>query len=262
MKPGCEILIDDRPMSRKGRRMLEAMRKWAPQGTLTSRVYVGQHRLLMMYGAGDAMRSAVRKKHLMAGGHVIMWDMGYFDREEAMRLAIDHNHVSAEQLFKAPTTGREREVVLREDADPDGPVLLVGLGQKSLPHLGLQHLQWELQQLAQIRTLYPDRPVRWRPKKYALPIDGTTMWVDCPIEEALLGCSLAWCRHSNVGVDAIIAGVPVHCEDGAAFALMQRHPQPTQTERHDFIQRLNWFNWKPNEASQAWTWINTLLSSN
>lgn len=263
LKPGFEILMDSRPMSRKGQRMLQAMVNYAPPGSAVSANYRGRHQGLMIYGAGDVLRNHNRLSHLAKGGRVIMWDIGYFDRDQsAMRMSIDSLHVNEQHLYRAPSSGRERQISLREDADPSGPILIIGLGRKSNVHLGLSHLQWELSAFREIVASHPNAKVAWRPKgPLAVPMLALPLRHGNSIEEALAGCSMVWCKHSNVAIDAIIAGVPVHCEDGAAFALINRHPQPTPDQRIDFLNRLGWFNWKPNEARQAWRWIIELLSS-
>ena len=81
-----------------------------------------------------------------------------------------------------------------------------------------------------------------------------------PIEEALKGKSLVVCRHSNVAIDACIAGVPVRCEDGAAFALYRDFERPTRDERLGFLRSLAWWNWKPSEAGEAWKYLISRLS--
>lgn len=254
--------MDTRAMSRKGRRMLEAMVNYAPPGSTVSANYRGRHRCLMMYGAGDPVRNHNRLAQLARGGRVFMWDIGYFDRESSLRLAVDHPHVKEEHLYQAPASGREWEFTLRQDADSQGPILLIGLGKKSLPHLGLHQLEWELRALRDIKAQHPGSEVAWRPKgPLAIPLMALPMRHGCSIEQALSGCSMVWCRHSNVAIDALIAGVPVHCEDGAAMALLNRHPDPSPEQRSDFLQRLGWFNWRPNEARQAWRWIIELSSN-
>jgi hypothetical protein len=69
------------------------------------------------------------------------------------------------------------------------------------------------------------------------------------------GCSLVVCRHSNVAIDACIAGVPVECDDGAAFALYRNGPQPDENARREFLGRLAWWNWggtRPPRRGDSW----------
>jgi hypothetical protein len=79
------------------------------------------------------------------------------------------------------------------------------------------------------------------------------------IKDVLRGCSLVVCRHSNVAIDACVAGVPVDCEGGAALALYAEHPQPTREHRVQFLQRLSWWQWRPSEARDAWQFVNRMI---
>jgi hypothetical protein len=252
---GAEILIDE-PMSKRGRRMLIAMLETAPKGTVASSKYKGSHRLLMMYGAGLEVRRQALEAHKAAGGTVAVWDLGYWDRDDSMRLSLGALHPTAEQLALAPK-GCRREHVLREDADPKGPILLIGLGVKSGRLYGLQTMEWEQGQMQRLRDR--GRQILWRPKGRQSPkLHGATLRHGMPIEEALKGCSLVVCRHSNVAVDACIAGVPVECEDGAAFSLYRNGTTPSREDRAEFLRRLGWWNWRPTEAAQAWDWIRSI----
>lgn len=249
----AELLIDS-PMAQRGKRMMGALLETAPKGSVRTRDYIGQHRLLVMYGVGLKQRMVAREKHLQAGGHVVMWDLGYWDRDESMRLAIDSFHPTAEQLAMSPASGHR--MALREDADPAGPIMLVGLGVKSGKMLGIEPMVWEREALRRIQQIYPGRKVWWRPKAQDdgdLP--GTERRYGMSIEAALKGCSLVVCRHSNVAVDACIAGVPVQCAGGAALALYAFNSAPTRNERADFLLKLAFWQWKPSEAVQAWDWI-------
>jgi hypothetical protein len=77
------------------------------------------------------------------------------------------------------------------------------------------------------------------------------------IEQLLCGASLIVCRHSNVAIDGAIAGVPFECEDGAAAWLK---PQPyTRENRLRFLCRLSWWQWRPDEAGEAWAFIRGIL---
>lgn len=250
----------DDSLAQRGRRMLKAMAAAAPAGSSIREAYGGSHRILMVWGGGRPDRVELLKRHRAAGGVTVAWDLAYWDREGAARLGINSLHPTAEQLAMAPADGARREFVLREDADPNGPVLLVGLGRKSARMLGVAPMWWETKRLRDIRARMPGREVIWRPKRPdRTPLDGARMCVDAPIEEALRGMSLVVCRHSNVAVDACVAGVPVECDDGAALALYRGNQSPTREQRAEFLRRLTWWEWRPDEAAQAWDWIERVV---
>lgn len=238
-----EIMIDQ-PIAKRGRRLLEALAYDPPFKTNITNQYSGQARTVIMYGAGLDYRTNVMKHHLKRGGKVIAWDMGYWDRENEMRMSIDGIHPTPEQIASAPAEGR-RKFNLRNDYDPDGPILLIGIGFKSVKAYGLGYMQWENAALQDLQTRFPDKKILWRPKgKDRTSLLGTQLCTGIPIEDAIRGCSLVVCRHSNVAVDACIAGVPVECEGGAAYALYRDNHNPSIEERLDFLNRLSWFNWR------------------
>jgi len=258
LQAGAELLIDQDIIPRADRYMRE-MAKAAPAGTSITKKYAGHRSLLVLYGAGAPDKLAIVGRHKQAGGRVAMFDLGYWDRKEAMRLSIDTMHPTAEQLALAPG-GRRRNFTLREDADPNGPILLVGLGRKSCVAWGLQPLEWEVRKAAELQARFPGRRILWRPKgKNPVSIGDLDVSHGNPIDEALRGCSLVVCRHSNVAIDACIAGIPVECEDGAGFALYGKSPSPTGDERAEFLRRLAWWEWHNTEAAQAWNWINEVI---
>jgi hypothetical protein len=254
----AEILMDE-PLARRGRRMLRALAD-STESVVTSQ-YLGGSKLLMLYGVGNPKRMRIRNAHLAKGGRIVTWDMGYWDREVAMRLMVDSFHPTTKQL--SLSNGTRREFELREYANHDGPILLVGLGHKSAIMCGIQPMSWEKKKLRELKARFPTKQILWRPKgSLAFPLPGTSLCHGNLIDEALNGCSLVVCRHSNVAVDACLHGVPVECEDGAAFALYQNNPNPSRDERLKFLHRLSWWTWKPSEAPEAWDWINKVLDAN
>ena len=215
----------------------------------------------MLYGPGSPVRLPIVRGHVERGGRVAMWDLGYWNRETAMRLSVDALHPKPEHLEMAPAGPGRREFQLREDASAGGPVLLIGLGSKSVFAYGIKDtMAWERRQLKHLRQRFPQRTIYWRPKgRKVIPLPGTTLMHSMPIEKALRGCSLVVCRHSNVAVDACVAGVPVECEDGAALALYRDNPAPTAAERAEFLRRLTWWEWDRSEAREAWAWTERVV---
>lgn len=215
--------------SRRGLEILGAMEAAAPETDM-----------LMMWGVGRPGHSAHRDRAIHQGRKVLLWDLGYV--KGYYRLSIDHDHPW--RLFdQTPSSGREYPATLREDAG-NGPIVVVGMGRKSQSYHGLYN--WESRKIAELKRRFPHVPILSRPKPRAG--DGAPA-----IEDALKGARLVVCRHSNVAVDAVIAGVPFECEDGAAYWLRDK---PFTTEnRQDFLNRLAWWQWKPQEAPQAWDFI-------
>lgn len=248
----------------RGQRMLQAMVEASQSVGVTCRVteqYQGHSAWLMSYGLGHTGRRVSTDAHVRNGGRLIGWDMGYWDREESMRLTVDADH--PHKFLRAVPSDRWEATgfQLRNDHDPSGPVVLVGMGRKSRIQFGFQGLAWELRTLAAIRAAYPKRRILYRPKKLERlqglqPASG-------PIEQAIKGASLVVCKHSNVAIDACIAGIPVVCEDGAASAIYGNDLAASGAldveARREFLTRLAYWNWKPSEAASAWKFLKTVL---
>lgn len=258
-----EILRCD-DFSVRGGKMIDAMCAAVPgwaRAHISNR-WTGRHDVLMTYGLGHLHRRHWTAEHQAKGGRLIGWDLGYWSRDVAgefnMRLTIDADHPHAMIVPESPERFDSQNVTLREDADPDGPIVLCGLGNKQRRWKGFGRWEWEQNALRKIRKHYPGRKVVYRPKR---PEDapGGLSTRKGSIEDALKGASLVVCLHSNVAVDACIAGVPVQCEDGAALALYGKTQAPTREERLGFLRSLAWWNWSPQETPQAWEFIRRKL---
>lgn len=244
--------------------MLKAMRTALISDGMSVEVtqkYRGLRDLLMLHGVGAPDRNAARNAHVASGRRVIMWDMGYFGRKKTvgyLRCSIDRDHPQAWFDRTPADAGRWQalRIALRDDARPDGPVILVGLGRKSRSYLRAD--DWEAARFDQLRSRFPGREIIYRPKPgnpwpaLKCKTDATT-----PIEALLIGASLVSCRHSNVACDAAVAGVPFECDDGAAVWLQ---PKPYTTEnRTDFLHRLAHWQYRPDEAANAWHFLKGML---
>jgi hypothetical protein len=152
--------------------------------------------------------------------------------------------------------------------NPDGPVIVAGIGRKARVQYGSAVEDWERQMMTAAAARWPERQVRYRRKQLDAPIpDGATLTNDGPIEGVLDGASLLITWHSNVAVDAIRLGIPVVCHDGAAAAvcpssdLTEADPSPlADLARLTFLQNLAWFQWDPKEARQFWAWVPEVLA--
>lgn len=256
----CEVLVQP-DMILRGKKMLRAMMEAAAEHGITiieSRRYTGDCEVLMSYGLGHPVRRLWTSEHLKQGGRLIGWDLGYWHRDVpcafSMRCTLDGDHP---QRWIRPEPGERWDragIALREDAKPHGPVVLVGLGRKQRVHMGLQGQEWEIRKRDELRRRFPDREVVYRPKSPEPMLKARVLY-GMPIEDVLRRASLVVCHHSNVAIDACIAGIPVECDDGAALALYRGNPNPTREERLAFLQALAWWQWTPQEASEAWAYL-------
>lgn len=256
----CEILTDPE-MFKRGARMLQAMIEAAPIPIEVRERYVGDCEILMVYGTGHPIRRAWQLQHLSNGGRMIGWDLGYWDRAEgAMRATLDADHPWPYIRPEPPDRWNAAGIPLREDWSEQGEVVVAGMGPKSNRAHGLRPLEWERVAIAEARAAYGQRRIIYKPKKMSYPRPAGVLLTAADIASALRGASLLVCRHSNVAVDACIAGVPVVCEDGAARALYDVRPiaapfHPTTEQRRRFLESLAWWQWRPEEAAAAWTYL-------
>jgi hypothetical protein len=263
----AEVLLAEE-LATRGEAMLRAMIAAAPEVgievVISERGYRGNCEILMTYGTGHPVRRPYWEAHRRTGRPCIGWDLGYWDRggdSFSMRATLNRDH-PPEYIRDEPAERFDSQAItLRNDYyDPAGPIVLVGMGRKGALLYAGGMLQWERRALAAIRAAYPGREVVFRPKRPMGPyLKGCRIAGDVPIEHVLFGASLVVCRHSNVGVDACIAGVPVVCEDGAAAALygkdLKAPKLPTEDERRRFLRGLAYWNWKPTEARDAWKYL-------
>ncbi len=260
----CEIIVDEQ-MSSRGKKMLNSMASIASRcgiNVICSTDWRGAAEWLMVYGIGHQGRRPWIEKHIESGGHMIGWDLGYWLRHAPigfhMRLTIDHDHPWRMIEPENPQRLANTSIKLREDADPNGPIVLCGLGPKQRAWKRLQICEWEERTLRDLRAKFPNREIVYRPKIPDERLHDLEVMTGS-IEEVLKGASLVVCQHSNVAVDACIAGVPVMCEDGISYALYRHGENPTREQRLDFLRSLAHWQYTPAESHLAWAFIKRKL---
>jgi len=224
--------------------------------------FEGRSDWLVLFGVGAAVNDRARRWQLARGKRVLLWDLGYVDRNKGvghLRMSIDTDHpqVWLEKTEGLPDRWAQLDVPLREDADPAGPVLLIGLGRKSRAYMRLPH--WERDMLARLEKRFVGRQIIFRPKGKDITQLPCLTDRETPIEQLLRGASLVVCRHSNAAVDAAIGGVPFEAQDGAAMWL--QHREFTPANRLEFLQRLAWWQWRATEAAEAWTFAKLITNT-
>jgi hypothetical protein len=215
---------------------------------------------LVLYGIGRPPRDEWRKDQIASGGHVLLTDLGYFGRQKItgyLRVSIDQDHPQKWLDRTAPDPSRWNElgIKLRQDYATDGHIILAGLGRKSWIYYGEG---WEYAKLTELRERFPSRRIIYRPKPGSPALNlKCDVNEHSSIEELLRGAALVVCRQSNVAVDAIVAGVPYECEDGAAMWL--KNKPYTRENRTDFLQRLSCWQYRPTEARECWAFVKAMV---
>jgi hypothetical protein len=232
--------------------------------------YQGRSDVLVLWGPGAPDRFDPMAAQLAKGGHILALDLAYWQRDTKFRVAIDAAHPQRWVMRRDwPASRLTADRVTTSDRwNPTGPVIVAGLGRKARVQYG-EHVvdAWERDLMAQAAARWPGRQVLYRKKQTDAPSPaGALLASTRPIDEVLAGASLVITWHSNVAVDAIRAGIPVICQDGAAAAvcpstLGQTDPAPLAAAVRDrFLGNLAWFQWAPAEASAFWRWVPEVLA--
>ena len=258
----AEILIDPEAADR-GRAMIEAMVAAAPIPIKQRHAYRGDCEILVTYGTGHPERRIGWLAHLRKGGRCIGLDLGYWNRtgrDAAMRVTLDADHCNRWIRPEDPERFDREGIRLREDHDPKGPIIVVGTTKKDGVISGAKPMEWELAKFAQLATAYPKREIVYRPKRARdQRPHGYRFDLREDIRQVIKGASLVVCKHSNVAVDACIAGIPVACDDGAASALytgdLCNPTKPTKAQRLEFLRSLAHWQYRPSEAAQCWDYL-------
>jgi len=258
------------PQSRRSESLFRALSTGAAALGLEMRQtqrYTGDAPWLMLWGPGAPDRFAPMRKQVERGGHVLAWDLSYFDRQVKARVSIDAPHPQAWVMRKDwPRDRFDREGIQVADRwNPKGPIIVAGIGPKATTQYGDTVVQgWERAQIARCQARWT-RPIGYRMKKPGASIPaGTSICSMNPIDTIISGASLVITWHSNVAIDAIRLGIPVVCRDGAAAAVCPSevsdvHQPLDPALRARFLANLAWFQWAPTEAVAFWQWAMELL---
>lgn len=165
-------------------------------------------------------------------GRAVYVDLGYWGRRQGGRwegyhkLVINARHPSA--YFRTPRHSPARALELGIRPAPwrslggGGHILLAGMGDKAARAEGLQVEEWERWAIEEIRR-HTSRPIVYRPKpswKRARPLPGAYYSPrDRDVVDDLRGCWAVVTHHSNVAVDALVAGIPAFCWAGVAACM-------------------------------------------
>jgi hypothetical protein len=160
---------------------------------------------------------------------VVCVDLGYWNRREGGRylgyhkVVVNARHPTAYYRKPAHPPDRLKRLGLKIEPwkrpNPNGAILLAGMGAKGAAAEGYYPQQWERAAVDALKAV-TDRPIWYRPKPndpLAAPIPGTSYaGKDRPLEADLAGAWAVVTHHSNVAVDALLAGIPVFCFGGVA----------------------------------------------
>ena len=146
-----------------------------------------------------------------AGAHYVYWDLGYWGRRISdgyHRCAIDDWDTVVNMLHGCPSDRFDKwgiDVALPVDLSRRKEVLIAGMSAKSAGTHGFKPGEWETCTQSYLSSFGAPIHVRKKP---------TSKEPAEPIEQALSRTRLVVSHHSNVAIDALIAGVPSYVEAG------------------------------------------------
>lgn len=265
----AEILIPP-GTNATGRVVLAELARTGELAGIKTRVrehYLGDSEWLVMWGIGADHRSALRHQHISRGGFVQLWDIGYFKREKVrgyVKASINDDYATKWLDRTAPDPDRWAELglTLRDDYKPNGHIILAGIGPKQRMYMNIASAGptcWEQKKLDELRARFPGRRIVYRPKpnRVSPMLLGVETDAKSDISDLLRGASLIVCMHSNVAVDAVLAGIPFESEDGVSTWL--RGKPYTHEVRLDFCQRICRWQYKAPETDKAWKFMRGIV---
>lgn len=260
------------PLGRYGTPILTALCEAAQvDGAASVRItkdYEGRSDTLVLWGVGAPNKNRARQLQRQRGGKTLCWDLAYIGRQPVdayTRVSVDHEHPQhlLDDTPDDPSRFEAHGIELREAYNPNGHIVLAALGRKSRAYLGPEYDHWERNKLAELRERFKGARIIYRPKPTRSRAPGWMVHLDCetdtdsPFASLLEGAALVVSRHSNVSVDAAIAGVPSESEDGAARWMVGK-PYNRDT-RLSFLRRICWWQWRTSEAAEAWEFLKPYL---
>lgn len=143
----------------------------------------------------------------------------------------------------------------RESGDE---IVVMGSSRKSAREHGFEYMEWERKAVESLRG--SGKRIVYRPKptdKEKVPITGCG-YDERPLEDSLAKAWAVVTHHSNAAVMALAAGVPVHCQIGAAAAFSVPLDSLSDPEllcgREQFLADVAWLQWTLDEMRSGECW--------
>jgi len=200
-----------------------------------------------------------RRQLFSAYPQFVYADLGYWKRDEYFRLSVG---AWSPERYVSCGLSRSRFDSFGLEIKPwqrDGSQIVVaGSTRKAMTEHGFAYMGWEKRVIEDLRRF--GKPIIYRPKPTdpeACPIPGT-IYDRGAISETLKHAYVWVTHHSNSAVDALLAGVPVHCETGAAatmsIPLSDIGAPPLNASRERFIFDVAWLQWTLLEMRSGAAW--------
>lgn len=220
--------------------------------------------LCVIYGMRNFGKRIIQE-HESRGVRCIVIDLGYIKRAMKSNGYNGYWQVSLGGLNWVPDSAPDdRWKMLGLDypvpVDRDGYVLLAEQTPNDASHgLKMDDLnKWMDRAVRSCKKKGIAYKKRRHPMNSFIPDDEKP---NCPIEDDLSGASAVYCHNSNVGNDALLAGIPVICDDWCEYAptyidLASKEiskdvsfPEPEKIK--DYLHRLSYAQWTRDELANG-----------
>jgi len=211
--------------------------------------------------------------YVAAGKKAVLVDLGYWGRHDGGRLSGYHkftvNDHSPLEYFQKRAHGPDRvnrfQIKLKPMKTKGKHILLAGMSGKGAGVFGYGPGEFERKMVEEIRKV-TDRPIIYRPKpswKDAEPIPGTIYsFEEMSIEAELKRSYAVVTHHSNVAIDALIAGVPAFVMGKSVASPLCRNNiasiedpyYPEDRERQQLINDIAYCQWNIQEMHVGKPW--------
>ncbi len=228
-----------------------------------------RHDIAIFYGLAGNLRR-VFHEYRAEGRKAVYIDLGYWGRRNKNRydgyhkLSLNGRHPT--DYFQAVPHPADRFEHFGIDIAPwrqsGRHIIVAGMSAKGATCEGFVPQQWEGQTITALRRL-TDRPIVYRPKPSwigAKPIAGSTFQPGIALVDALDNAWAVVCHHSNIAIDAILAGVPVVCTQGVAtkiasgdLSCIESLPMPDN--RAQWAADIAYAQWSMDEMESGAAWL-------
>ena len=236
----------------------------------SSQTYRGrpQSEIAIFYGLSGGLRNVLRD-YRESGRRALFIDLGYWGRRKKTRwdgfhkIVLNARHPTA--YFRDTPKPHDRFAQFSVPVQPwrtsGEPVIVIGMSQKAAAEEHYRAEEWERDTVQRLRKM-TRRPIIYRPKPNwpgARPIPGTQLQRDIPIPDALVGAHAIVTHHSNVAVDAILAGIPAICPDGVASVISSHDLESIESpllsrDRAQWAADLAYCQWNMAEMADGTAW--------
>ncbi len=226
--------------------------------------------LCIAYGWINELTDQVFSKHTEAGVPFVFVDLGYWDRgaEGHYRVGINDWDTAKHMKRGMPSDRFDRlRVPVRNDWNPGASqILIVGMSGKAAWTHGYKEGEWEHNTkqflIGNARPGF-DFYVRQKPNKQNRRM--------APIEEDLKESCFVVSHHSNVAVDALVAGIPYYAKKGVGSLLSPKELDPKlfdqpwfpeQQDKMNLLYDIAYAQWTPSEmrSGACLEYINGVLA--